>query len=89
MKDQDFPGVEKGTYTQNRLRVVESTGGVLLIEFKYCEDTRPQNQQRKAEEQHTVLIDRLRRQDYMKVKLHVILAGAMGTLYTIKQLMSL
>ena len=52
-----------------------------MIEFKYCEDTRPQNQQSKAEEQHTALIDLLRRRGYKKVKLHVILTGAMGTIY--------
>jgi hypothetical protein len=52
-----------------------------LNELKYFEDTRPQNQQIKVEEQHAVLIDHLRRHGYKHVKLHVVLNGAMGTIY--------
>ena len=54
---------------------------VYLIEFKFCEDTRPDPQLRKAKAQHSVLIANLNRQGYRKVKLHVILVGAMGTIY--------
>jgi hypothetical protein len=52
-----------------------------LIEFQFCEDTRPDPQPRKAKAQHSVLIDNLNRQGYREVKLHVILVGAMETIY--------
>jgi hypothetical protein len=52
-----------------------------LIEFKFCEDTRPDPQLQKAKAQHSVLIGNLNRQGYREVKLHVILVGAMGTIY--------
>ena len=52
-----------------------------LIEFKYCEDTRPETQQENAEEQHTGLLQRFRSHGYHKVKLHTILTGVMGTIY--------
>jgi hypothetical protein len=54
---------------------------VHLIEFKFCEDTRPDPQLRKAKAQHSMLIANLNRQGYREVKLHVILVGAMGTIY--------
>ena len=53
-----------------------------LIEFKYCKDTRPDPQLQKAKAQHSVLvIANLNRQEYREAKLHVILVGAMGTIY--------
>ena len=52
-----------------------------LIESKFCEDTRPDPQLRKAKAQHSVLIGNLNRQGYREVKLHVILVGVMGTIY--------
>ena len=70
----DFSKIKKSTFQPRQWEVH-------LIEFKYCEDTRPQNQQTKAEEQHRVLINHLKRQGYKKVQLHVILNGAMGTIY--------
>ena len=54
---------------------------VHLIEFKLCEDTRPDPQLQKAKAQHSVLLANLNRQGYREVKLHVILVGAMGTIY--------
>jgi hypothetical protein len=54
---------------------------VHLIEFKFCEDTRPDSQLQKAKAQHSVLIANLNRQGYREVKLHVILVGVMGTIY--------
>jgi hypothetical protein len=54
---------------------------VILIEFKFCEDTRPDPQLQKAKAQHSMLIANLNRQGYREVKLHVILVGAMGTIY--------
>ena len=54
---------------------------VLLIEFKFCEDTRPDPQLQKAKAQHSKLIANLSRQRYREVKLHVILVGVMGTTY--------
>ena len=53
-----------------------------LIEFKFCQDTRPEDPQlQKAKAQHSVLIINLNKQGYREVKLHVILVGAMGTIY--------
>jgi hypothetical protein len=52
-----------------------------LIEFKFCEDTRPDPQLQKAKTQHSMLIANLNRHGYREVKLHVILVGAMGTIY--------
>ena len=54
---------------------------VQLIEFKFCEDTRPDPQLQKAKAQHSVLIANLNRQEYREVKLHVILVGVMRTIY--------
>jgi len=52
-----------------------------VIESKFCEDTRPDPQLQKAKAQHSILIANLNRQGYREVKLHVILVGAMGTIY--------
>jgi len=52
-----------------------------LIEFKFCEDTRPDPQLQKAKAQHSILIANLNRQGYREVKLHVILVGVMRTIY--------
>ena len=49
------------------------------MEFEDCEDTRPDTQLQKA--QHSMLIANLNRQGYREVKLHVILIGAMRTIY--------
>jgi hypothetical protein len=54
---------------------------VHLIDFKLCEDTRPDPQLQKAKAQHSMLIAKLNRQGYREVKPHVILVGAMGTIY--------
>jgi len=54
---------------------------VRLIEFKFCEDTRPDFQLQKAKAQHSMLIANLNRQGYREVKLHVTLVGVMGTFY--------
>jgi hypothetical protein len=53
----------------------------LLIEFKFCGDTRPDPQLQKAKAQHSMLIVNLNKQGYREVKLHAILVGAMGTMY--------
>jgi hypothetical protein len=52
-----------------------------LIEFKFCEDTRPDPRLQKAKAQHSMLMANLNRQGYREIKLHVILVGAMGTIY--------
>ena len=52
-----------------------------LTEFKFCEDTRPDPQLQKAKAQHSMLLANLNRQGYREIKLHVILVGAMGTIY--------
>jgi hypothetical protein len=54
---------------------------VHLIEFKFCEDTRSDPKLQKVKAQHSMLIANLNRQGYREVKLHVILVGAMGTIY--------
>jgi len=52
------------------------------IEFKFCEDTRPEAQLNRAREQHSMLVSNLPRQSYNRVHLHTILCGVMGTNYT-------
>jgi hypothetical protein len=52
-----------------------------LTKLKFCEDTRPDPQLQKAKTQHSILIANLNRLGYGEVKLHVILEGAMGTIY--------
>jgi len=54
---------------------------VHLIEFKFCEDTRPDPQLQKAKAQHSVLIANLNRQGCREVELHLILVGVKGTIY--------
>ena len=54
---------------------------VHLIEFELCEDTRPDPRHQKAKPQHSMLIANLNRQGYREVKLHMILVGAMETIY--------
>jgi hypothetical protein len=46
-----------------------------------CEDTRPDPQLQKAKAQHSMLMANLNRQGYREIKLHVILDGAMRTIY--------
>jgi hypothetical protein len=58
------------------------TWDVHLLELKFCEDTRPEAQLARAREQHSLLIDRLRSHHYNSVKLHTILCGVMGTIYS-------
>ena len=49
-----------------------------LVEIKYCEDTRPQNQLNAAKEQHKDLCNTLQG---ASVTLHIILLGVGGTIY--------
>ena len=49
--------------------------------LKSCDDTRPESQLQRAEEQHRRLVAILRAQGCSKVCLHVILMGVMGTIY--------
>jgi len=58
-----------------------SNWDVHLIEFKYCDDTRPESQLQKAGEHHRRLLSILKAQGCSKVSLHVILMGVMGTIY--------
>ena len=50
-----------------------------LVEIKYCEDTRPQNQLNAAKEQHKDICNILQG---ASVTLHIILLGVGGTIYT-------
>ena len=61
--------------------VVRNQWEVHLIEFKFWEYTRPDPQLQKAKAQHSMLMANLNRQGYREVKLHVILVGAMRTIY--------
>ena len=56
---------------------------VHLIEFKLCGYTRPDPQLQKAKAQHSMLMANLNRQRFREIKLHVILVGAMGTIYKV------
>jgi hypothetical protein len=49
--------------------------------LKFCEDTRPDPQLLKTKAQYSMLMANLNRQGYRDVMLHVILVGAMGTIY--------
>ena len=62
-------------------KLIPNEWEVHLIEFQFCEDTRPDPQLQKAKAQHSMLIANLNSQGYKEVKLHVILVGAMGTIY--------
>ncbi len=53
---------------------------VHLVEVKYCDDTRPEQQLARATEQHNGLKHALAQQCH-KVSLHTILIGVMGTIY--------
>jgi len=53
---------------------------VHLIEVKYCDDTRPEQQLARATEQYNGLKHALAQQCH-KVSLHTILIGVMGTIY--------
>jgi len=54
-----------------------------LVEIKYCEDTRPQNQLNAAKEQHRDLYKILQG---ASITLHIILLGVGGTIYNIHTL---
>ena len=56
-----------------------------LIEIKYCEDTRPQNQLNAKKEQHKDLYNTLQG---ASVTLHIILLGVGGTIYNTHTLKS-
>ena len=62
-------------------KLIPNQWEVHLIEFKFCQDTRPDPQLQKAKAQHSVLIANLNRQGYREVKLHVILVGVTGAIY--------
>ncbi len=53
---------------------------VHLVEVKYCDDTRPEQQLARATEQHNGLKHALAQQCH-KVSLHTILIGVMKTIY--------
>ncbi len=70
-----------GTKNQRDIQAVHpSRWDVHLIEVKYCNDTRPEQQLARATEQHNGLKHALA-QVCHKVSLHTILIGVMGTIY--------
>ena len=54
---------------------------IYIIEFKYCKDTKPEDQLEKCKTQHSILIDELKKFGYT-VELVPILIGHSGTIYT-------
>ena len=70
-----------GWWLKTRNWIQTSGSEVHLIEFKFCEDTRPDPQLQKAKAQHSVLIANLNRQGCREVELHLILVGVKGTIY--------
>ena len=54
---------------------------IYIIEFKYCKDTKPEDQLEKCKTQHSTLIDDLKKSGYT-VELVPILIGHSGTIYT-------
>jgi len=67
-------------YIQDIQDVHPSRWDVHLIEVKYCDDTRPEQQLARATEQHNGLKYALAQQCH-KVSLHTNLIGVMGTIY--------
>ena len=59
----------------------DGTETILIIEFKYCKDTKPEDQLEKCMTQHSSLISQLRAAGY-KVELVPVLIGHSGTIYT-------
>lgn len=59
----------------------DGTDTISIIEFKYCKDTKPEDQLEKCMTQHSSLISDLRAAGY-KVEIVPILIGHSGTIYT-------
>ncbi len=72
--------IRKNDHERDIQDVHPSRWDVRLIEVKYCDDTRPEQQLARATEQHYGLKHALAQQCH-KVSLHTILIGVMGTIY--------
>ena len=59
----------------------DGTDTISIIEFKYCKDTKPEDQLEKCMTQHSSLIAHLRAAGF-KVELVSVLIGHSGTIYT-------
>jgi len=75
-----LPVGTKNDHQRDIQDVHPSRWDVHLIEVKYCDDTRPEQQLARATEQHNGLKHALAQQCH-KVSLHTILIGVMGTIY--------
>ncbi len=75
-----LPVGTKNGHQRDIQAVHPSCWDVHLIEVKYCDDTRLEQQLARATEQHIGLKYALARQCH-KVSLHTILIGVMGTIY--------
>ncbi len=75
-----LPVGTKNDHQRDIQDVHPSRWDVHLIEVKYCDDTRPEQQLARAIEQHNGLKHALAQQCH-KVSLHTILIGVIGTIY--------
>ncbi len=75
-----LPVGTKNDHQRDIQDVRPSRWDVHLIEVKYCDDTRPEQQLARATEQHNGLKHALAQQCH-KVSPHTILIGVMGTIY--------
>ena len=58
----------------------QAAAAVHIVELKYCSDTRWQDRQAEAQEQHRELVQALRNRG-LQVHLHTILLGTAGSIY--------
>jgi len=70
----------KNVHQNDKQAVHPSRWDERLIQVKYCDDARPEQQIARATEQHIGLNHALAQQCH-KVSLHTILIGVMGTIY--------
>ncbi len=75
-----LPAGTKNDHQRDIQDVHPSRWDVHLIEVKYCDDTQPEQQLARASEQHNGLKHTLA-QLCLKVSLHTILIGVMGTIF--------
>jgi len=75
-----LPVGTKNDHQRDIQAIHPSRWDVHLIEVKYCDDTRPEQQLARATEQHIGLKHALAQQCH-RVSLQTILIGAMGTIY--------
>ncbi len=83
-----YPVETKNGHQRDIQAIHPSRWDVHLIEVKYCDDTRSEQQLARATEQHIGSKHALAQQCH-KVSLHTILIGVMGTIYNCHTQLSL